>query len=182
MLGAQFIFIKVLSDDFEDVDIREDLCYHSRPKKQNSKGEKRTKDECRKAGRGGKSGSRSQAVQRGRLRHRRAFRSGFPIFFGGVGLSAAARSAAALVYDKLTPNCHLLNLIWKKADINYGACLYMCIEFSIISKRAVQRIVPLPNARFPVVYRSPADTEFGTDFRLPHAVHIAIQDGKFQSG
>ena len=102
--------------------------------------------------------------------------------FLGVSLSAAARSAAALVYDKLTPNCHPLNLIWKKADINYGACLYVCIEFSIISKRAVQRIVPLPNARFPVVYRSPADTEFGTDFRLPHAVHIAIQDGKFQSG
>ena len=28
--------------------------------------------------------------------------------FLGVSLSAAARSAAALVYDKLTPNCHLL--------------------------------------------------------------------------
>ena len=102
--------------------------------------------------------------------------------FLGVSLSAAARSAAALVYDKLTPNCHLLNLIWKKADINYGACLYVCIEFSIISKRAVQRIVPLPNARFPVVYRSPADSEFGTHFCLPHSVHIAIQDGKFQCG
>ena len=105
----------------------------------------------------------------------------FGLFFG-VSLSAAARSAAALVYDKLTPNCHLLNLIWKKADINYGACLYVCIEFSIISKRAVQRIVPLPNARFPVVYRSPADSEFGTHFCLPHSVHIAIQDGKFQCG
>ena len=119
--------------------------------------------------------------------------------FLGVSLSAAARkrgpqksasvassflgqSFAALVYDKLTPNCHLLNLIWKKADINYGACLYVCIEFSIISKRAVQRIVPLPNARFPVVYRSPADSEFGTHFCLPHSVHIAIQDGKFQCG
>ena len=112
LLGSRFIFIKVLSDDFADVDFREELCYHSRPKKQNSKGEKRTKDECRKALRGGKSGSRSQAVQRGRLRHRRAFRSGFPIFFGGVGLSAAARSAAALVIDKLTPNCHL----WKTSS------------------------------------------------------------------
>ena len=37
MLGSRFIFIKVLSDDFADVDVREDLCYHSRPKKQNSK-------------------------------------------------------------------------------------------------------------------------------------------------
>lgn len=33
MLGSQFIFIKVLSDDFADVDFREELCYHSRPKK-----------------------------------------------------------------------------------------------------------------------------------------------------
>ena len=32
--------------------------------------------------------------------------------FLGVSLSAAARSAAALVYDKLTPNCHpFLNVI-----------------------------------------------------------------------
>ena len=112
LLGSRFIFIKVLSDDFADVDFCEELCYHSRPKKQNSKGEKRTKDECRKAMRGGKSGSRSQAVQRGRLRHRRAFRSGFPIFFGGVGLSAAARSAAVLVIDMLTPNCQLYEYLY----------------------------------------------------------------------
>ena len=30
----------------------------------------------------------------------------FSVCFLGVSLSAAARSAAALVYDKLTPNCH----------------------------------------------------------------------------
>ena len=29
----------------------------------------------------------------------------------GVSLSAAARSAAALVYDKLTPNCHPVHII-----------------------------------------------------------------------
>ena len=29
----------------------------------------------------------------------------------GVSLSAAARSAAALVYDKLTPNCHKAHII-----------------------------------------------------------------------
>ena len=102
--------------------------------------------------------------------------------FLGVSLSAAARSAAALVYGKLTPNCHPLNLIWKKADINYGACLYVCIEFSIISKRAVQRIVPLPNARFPVVYRSATYSQFRAHFGLPHAVHIAVEYCKFQSG
>ena len=31
-------FVGVLSNDFADVDVREDLCYHSRPKKQNSEG------------------------------------------------------------------------------------------------------------------------------------------------
>ena len=153
--------------------------------------------------RGGKSGSRSSSGSAGTAPRRRAFRFGFPFcsccLFRGVCLAAAARkrgpqksasvassflgqSFAALVYDKLTPNCHLLNLIWKKADINYGACLYVCIEFSIISKRAVQRIVPLPNARFPVVYRSPADSEFGTHFCLPHSVHIAVEYCEFQCG
>ena len=102
--------------------------------------------------------------------------------FLGVSLSAAARSAAALVYDKLTPNCHLLNLIWKKADINYGVCLYGCIKFNEISKRAVKRIVSPTDTCFPMVYRSSADAEFGTHFCLPHAVHIAVQNSKFQSG
>ena len=101
--------------------------------------------------------------------------------FLGVSLSAAARSAAALVYDKLTPNCHLLKIIRKKADIN-GACLYVYIEFNVISKRAVQRIIPLPDACFSVVYRASADSQCRAYFCLPHPVHIAIQDGKFQSG
>ena len=102
--------------------------------------------------------------------------------FLGVSLSAAARSAAALVYDKLTPNCHLLNNLWKKADINYGACLYGCIKFNGISKRAAQRMVSLSYACLAVVYRASADTEFRAYFGLLHSVHIAIQDGKFQSG
>ena len=101
----------------------------------------------------------------------------------GVSLSAAARSAAALVYDKLTPNCHPILESYMKIDRHhYGGCLYGCIEFNKISKRTVQRIVPLADACFSVVYRSATYSEFGTDFRLPHAVHIAIQDGKFQSG
>ena len=33
LLGSQFVHIGVLSDDFADVDVREKLCYHSRPKK-----------------------------------------------------------------------------------------------------------------------------------------------------
>lgn len=51
-----------------------------------------------------------------------------------------------------------------------------------MSNSAVQRIVPLSDARFPVVYRSATDTQFRTHFGLPHTVHIAIQDGEFQSG
>ena len=34
LLGSQFVYIGVLSNDFADVDVREELCYHSRPKKQ----------------------------------------------------------------------------------------------------------------------------------------------------
>ena len=98
LLGSRFIFISVLSDDFADVDFCEELCYHSRPKKQNSKGEKRTKDECRKAMRGGKSGSRSQAVQRGRLRTAAPFGLVFRFdSFRGVCLSRRRVSAVALV-------------------------------------------------------------------------------------
>ena len=65
--------------------------------------------------------------------------------FLGVSLSAAARSAAALVYDKLTPNCRpILESYMKIGRHHYGGCLYGCIEFNKISKRTVQRIVPLP--------------------------------------
>ena len=36
--GFQFIDIEVFSNDFADVDLREELCYHSRPKKQKTEG------------------------------------------------------------------------------------------------------------------------------------------------
>ena len=51
-----------------------------------------------------------------------------------------------------------------------------------ISEFAVQRIVPLSDTRFPVVYGSATDAQFRAHFGLPHAVHIAIQNGEFQSG
>ena len=38
MLGSRFVYIGVLSDDFAAVDVREELCYHSRPKKTNLRG------------------------------------------------------------------------------------------------------------------------------------------------
>ena len=33
-----------------------------------------------------------------------------------------------------------------------------------------------------MVYRTSIDAEFGADFSLPHTVHVAVQNGKFQSG
>ena len=51
-----------------------------------------------------------------------------------------------------------------------------------ISEFAVQRIVPLTDACLAGIYRASADTEFGADFGLPHAVHIAVEYCKFQSG
>ena len=38
LLGSQFVYMGVLSDDFAAVDVREELCYHSRPKKTNLRG------------------------------------------------------------------------------------------------------------------------------------------------
>ena len=55
------------------------------------------------------------------------------------------------------------------------------IKLNGISEFAVQRIVSLSYACFAMVYRASADTEFRAHFCLPHSVHIAIQDGKFQS-
>ena len=103
--------------------------------------------------------------------------------FLGVSLSAAARSAAALVYDKLTPNCHPVLEGYMKIGSHFiSGCLKVCMKFCGMSNSAVQRIVPLPDARFPVVYRAATYSEFRAYFGLPHPVHIAIQDGKFQSG
>ena len=38
LLGSQFVYIVVFGDDFAAVDFREELCYHSRPEKANSRG------------------------------------------------------------------------------------------------------------------------------------------------
>ena len=38
LLGSQTLYIGVLSDDFADVDVREELCYHSLTEKANSRG------------------------------------------------------------------------------------------------------------------------------------------------
>ena len=113
MLCSQFIFIKVLSDDFADVDFREELCYHSRPKKAKfERGKNGQKTNVGKQCAAGKAAADPKRFSGDGSATAALSGSGFPIFFRGVGLSAAARSAAALVYDKLTHNCH----IWKTSS------------------------------------------------------------------
>ena len=51
-----------------------------------------------------------------------------------------------------------------------------------ISVRAVEIIISLADARLAMVDSPSADAEFGADFALYHAVHVAIQNGKFQCG
>ena len=38
LLGSKILSMDVFSDDFATVDVREELCYHSRPEKANSDG------------------------------------------------------------------------------------------------------------------------------------------------
>ena len=72
----------VLSDDFAAVDIREELCYHSRPEKAKFKRHMgRERKPNKKELRGGKSGSRSPSGSAGTAPRRRAFRFSFPVLF-----------------------------------------------------------------------------------------------------
>ena len=53
--------------------------------------------------------------------------------------------------------------------------------FGHISVRAVQVIISPTDTCFSAVDPASADAEFGANFGLHHAVHIAVQNGKFQS-
>ena len=45
---------------------------------------------------------------------------------------------------------------------------------------AVKDLIPLANTRLTVIDGASADAEFGADFGLHHAVHVTVQNGKFQ--
>ena len=45
---------------------------------------------------------------------------------------------------------------------------------SLLNKRAIKVVVSLPDACFAVIDCPSADTEFGADFGLSHAVHVAV--------
>ena len=104
----------VFSDDFAAVDVREELCYHSRPEKAKFKRctEERKQNQKRKLCAAANAAAGPQADQRGRLRAAALSLWFFVLvllFFRGVCLAAAARSAAALVQDKHTPESHSPN-------------------------------------------------------------------------
>ena len=48
------------------------------------------------------------------------------------------------------------------------------IKFNDILKRAVKVVISLTDTCLAVVYRASADAEFGADFGLSHAVHVAV--------
>ena len=70
--------------------------------------------------------------------------------------------------------------IAKAVIIRYS--FYFCMKLSCIFIRAVKIIISLTNTCLSVIDSSSADTEFSTDFGLYHSVHIAVQNGEFQSG
>ena len=65
---------------------------------------------------------------------------------------------------------------------DHGACLYVCMKFNVILKRAVKVVISLADTCLTRIYLASADAEFGADFRLYHSVHVAVQDCKFQCG
>ena len=50
LLGSRFVYIGVLSNDFAAVDLREELCYHSRPRKSANSEGLMLLLECKKSG------------------------------------------------------------------------------------------------------------------------------------
>ena len=69
LLGSESLTMGVFSDDFAAVDVREELCYHSRPKKTNLRGALSGHETNeRKLCAAEKAAADPQAVQRGRFR------------------------------------------------------------------------------------------------------------------
>ena len=114
LLDSQMVSMGVLSDDFATVDVREELCYHSRPKKQiqevHGTGIKPMKESIARR-------KKRQPIPKrvsGDGSAPPCFRFGFPVIFLFVFpwrvLGCGARQRAALVYAKLTPQCQI-NLV-----------------------------------------------------------------------
>ena len=102
----------VLSDDFAAVDIREELCYHSRPKKTNLRGalSGHETNERKPCAAGNTEPIPKRISGDGSAPPR--FRFGVPVIFLFAFpwrvLGCGARQRAALVYAKHTPRCQNL--------------------------------------------------------------------------
>ena len=56
------------------------------------------------------------------------------------------------------------------------------MKFNVILKRAVKTVISLADTCLTGIYLVSSDAEFGADFGLHHAVHVAVQNGKLQCG
>ena len=133
----------VLSDDFAAVDLREELCYHSRPKeakfKRNTVREKSKKESHarRKKREPVRSGSAGTAP------HRRAFRFGFPrcLFSWRVLVAAAHQRRRSRIKDKHTPR---LQKQYKQLKVRLkthenGAYIIFEIADKLLKFKCIQR-------------------------------------------
>ena len=69
----------------------------------------------------------------------------------------------------------------KKGNHGKAIAFQEDMKLNCISKRVVKAVISLTDACLAVIDRTSAYTEFGAYFGLPHTVHIAVQDSKFQS-
>ena len=128
----------VFSDDFAAVDVREELCYHSRPEKAKFKRctEERKQNQKRKLCAAAKAAAGPQADQRGRLRAAApfdlVFRSFFCLLFRGVCLAAAgeARRTRLCQAHAMVPNKFYAHQIVSRIKnvIIFTALYYMRVD------------------------------------------------------
>ena len=122
MLGSQFVYMGVLSDDFAAVDVREELCYHSRPKKRKFKRCNERQKPMKESHARRKNGSRSPSGSAGTAPRRRAFGLVFRAVLVVFSVACAwlrRAQRAALVIDKHTPWCQLNKFCGLKQNDNY---------------------------------------------------------------
>ena len=99
MLGSQFVYMGVLSDDFATVDLREDYANLSLPKEANSRGKRNGKTNKEKGSHGGKAAADPKRFSGDGSAPPRLsvwFSELFLLPFRGVCLAAARVSAAHL--------------------------------------------------------------------------------------
>ena len=99
MLDSRMVSMGVLSNDFAAVDLREELCYHSRPEKRKFKRCNERQKPMKESHARRKSGSRSPSGLAGTATRRRAFGLVFLSFLclllRGVCLAAASAASRA---------------------------------------------------------------------------------------